>query len=46
MKPQLYKSTGSKSLFDDQFSVLQLSEIGNPLEMISQVIDFEKFTKN
>jgi len=43
MKKQLYKSTGKKSLFDEQFSSEKLSEIGNPLEMISKVIDFELF---
>jgi IS5 family transposase len=43
MKNQRYKTTGNKSLFDEQFTALQLSEIGNPLEMISQVIDFNIF---
>ena len=43
MKKQLYKSTGKKSLFDEQFSSEKLSAIGNPLEMISKVIDFELF---
>ena len=43
MKNQKYKTTGNKSLFDEQFTALQLSEIGNPLEMISQVIDFNMF---
>ena len=46
MSIQKYKSTGNKSLFDDQFTVMQLSEIGNPLEMIIQVIDFEMFRSN
>ncbi len=31
MSRQLYKSTGKKSLFDEQFAVEKLSEIGNPL---------------
>ena len=43
MKKQRYKTTGRKSLFDEQFSSEKLSEIGNPLEMISKVIDFELF---
>lgn len=43
MNSQIYKSTGNKSLFDEHFNILQLSEIGNPLEMVSQVIDFEFF---
>ena len=46
MSIQKYKSTGNKSLFDDQFTVMQLSEIGNPLDMIIQVIDFEMFRSN
>jgi IS5 family transposase len=43
MKNPRYKTTGNKSLFDEQFTALQLSEIGNPLEIISQVIDFNMF---
>lgn len=43
MAKQIYKSTGKKSLFDDQFSIEKLSEIGNPLEKINNVIDFEMF---
>lgn len=38
-----YKRHGKKSLFDEQFSIQLLSEIGNPLETISKVIDFEMF---
>jgi len=43
MKPQKYKSQGKKTLFDDHFSSDKLAEIGNPLYMISNVIDFEVF---
>lgn len=43
MSPQIYKSKGNKGLFDDEFVVERLSEIGNPLEKISSVIDFEFF---
>ncbi len=43
MKLQLYKTQGKKTLFDEQNSLELLSEIGNPLEMISHVIDFEMF---
>ncbi|MDZ4148458.1 MAG: hypothetical protein U1C58_09260 [Flavobacteriaceae bacterium] len=43
MNKQIYKPTGKKSLFDNQFSIEQLSEIGNPLEKNSNVIDFEMF---
>ena len=38
-----YKSTGKTGLFDKEFAAEQLSEIGNPLEAISKVIDFEYF---
>lgn len=43
MRKQIYKSTGKKSLFDEQFAVEKLKKIGNPLEKISAVIDFEMF---
>lgn len=43
MKHDTYKSRGSKGLFDEEFSINQLSAIGNPLESISKVIDFEMF---
>lgn len=40
---QTYKSQGKKTLFDDHFSSDKLAEIGNPLDMIGKVIDFESF---
>ena len=43
MNKQIYKSTGKKSLFDDQFSAEKLSEIGHPLDKISKAIDSEMF---
>jgi transposase len=43
MELQKYKKTGNKTLFDTQDTTTKLSEIGNPLEMISKVIDFEMF---
>ena len=43
MKIQKYKSTGNKGLFDEQETQEKLSKIGNPLEMISRVVDFEMF---
>jgi len=43
MKNPRHKTTGNKSLFDEQFTALQLSEIGNPLEIISQAINFNMF---
>jgi len=45
MELQAYKMQGTKGLFDEQFTVDRLSEIGNPLEKISNVIDFEAFRK-
>ena len=38
-----YKTTGNKGLFDEQEQLVKLSGIGNPLEMISKVVDFEMF---
>ena len=43
MKKRTYKGKGTKGLFDGQFRKERLSEIGNPLESISKVIDFEMF---
>lgn len=38
-----YKATGNRGFFDEQEQVEKLSAIGNPLDMISKVIDFEMF---
>ena len=38
-----YKKLGSVTLFDAQTTKENLSELGNPLERLSQVIDFEMF---
>lgn len=43
MHNQKYKKTGSIGLFDKFETVDKLKKIGNPLEMISEVIDFEIF---
>ena len=43
MKTQIYKKTGTKGLFDEQETYQKLSSIGNPLELISKVVDFEVF---
>ncbi len=43
MALQVYKAKGEKGLFDEQFTIERLSEIGNPLEKISNVVDFESF---
>jgi len=38
-----YKKFGSVTLFDAQNTKENLSELGNPLERLSQVVDFELF---
>lgn len=38
-----YKSTGNQTLFDAENVAQKLSEIGNPLEKLDSVIDFEMF---
>jgi transposase, IS5 family len=43
MIAQTYKKTGNRGLFDEQNNYQKLSAIGNPLEKISLVIDFESF---
>jgi transposase, IS5 family len=43
MQKQKYKKTGVVGLFDEQEISQKLSIIGNPLVMISNVIDFEMF---
>jgi len=43
MQKQIYKTRGNKGLFDEQINNEQLSSMGNPLEAISKVLDFEMF---
>ena len=43
MTSKSFKSQGKKGLFDDQFNIDRLSEIGNPLEKINNIIEFEVF---
>ncbi len=38
-----YRNTGKKGLFDEQFNTEKLSQIGNPLERIIDIVDFEMF---
>lgn len=38
-----YKTTGKQTLFDAENAAQKLSEIGNPLEKLDSVIDFEMF---
>ena len=42
----MYKSRGKKGLFDEEFTKERLSAIGNPLESISEVLDFEMFRES
>ncbi len=46
MASKKYKTTGNRGLFDEQDTYQKLSDIGNPLEKISKVIDFEMFREN
>ena len=39
----MYKSRGNKGLFDEEFINECLLVIGNPLESIKKVVDFEVF---
>jgi IS5 family transposase len=43
MLQEIYKLSGNKGLFDEEFTKERLSAIGNPLESISKVINFEFF---
>lgn len=43
MSKPTYKPTGKKGLFDEEDTYQKLSNIGNPLELISKVVDFEMF---
>jgi len=43
MKSVKYKKQGKKGLFDEQNAIEHMNEMGNPLEKISSVIDFEFF---
>ena len=41
-----YKSQGKISMFDQEDTIQKLSEMGNPLEKLSNVIDFEMFRED
>lgn len=38
-----YKNTGRRGLFDERENIEKLSTIGNPLEKVENVVDFEMF---
>lgn len=42
----MYKTQGKKGLFDEQFTKERLSVMGNPLDSVSKVIDFEMFRES
>ncbi len=42
----MYKTQGRKGLFDEEFTKDRLSVIGNPLESVSKVLDFEMFRES
>ena len=42
----MYKTRGNKGLFDEEFTKERLSAMGNPLEAISKVLDFEMFRES
>ena len=41
MTMRKYKTSGNRGLFDEEENRQKLSDLGNPLKMISKVIDFE-----
>lgn len=43
MRSQKYKITGKKNIFAKQNNIHHLSEMGNPLEALSSVVNFEMF---
>ncbi len=42
-KPTIYRKPMGESLFDEEFTVEALSQMGNPLEQLSSLVDFEMF---
>ena len=42
---QTYKKQGNISLFDSEDTMDKLNSLGNPLEKLSRVVDFEMFRK-
>ncbi|NQY08421.1 MAG: hypothetical protein HRT71_02775 [Flavobacteriales bacterium] len=42
----MYKTRGNKGLFDEELTKERLSTIGNSLESISKVIEFEMFRES
>lgn len=42
-KPTVYRKPMGKSLFEEELTVEALSQMGNPLERLSSLVDFEMF---
>ena len=42
-KPTIYRKSMGESLFEEEFTVEALSQMGNPLERLSSLVDFEMF---
>ena len=42
-KPTIYRKPMGASLFEEEFTVEALSQMGNPLERLSSLVDFEMF---
>ncbi|MBQ6062173.1 MAG: IS5/IS1182 family transposase, partial [Prevotella sp.] len=42
-KPSIYRKPMGESLFEEEFTVEALSRMGNPLERLSSLVDFEMF---
>ena len=38
----IFKSTGTRGLFDEQNAIDMMSEMGNSLERLNKVVDFER----
>ena len=42
-KPTIYREPMGENLFEEEFTVESLSQMGNPLERLSSLVDFEMF---
>lgn len=42
-KKTVYRSPMDANLFEEEFSIETLSDLGNPLERLSVLVDFEMF---
>ena len=42
-KPTIYRKPMGENLFEEEFTIETLSQIGNPLEQLASLVDFEMF---